>query len=124
MINPTLVKIADETGLARSNRMYPPGRCGNGWRRYIMRVAREWTAPIYYLAKNGDIAALAAALHERGERAPMTTARAMVHSAKRRPHLRPVEFFRNDGGVRLGCKTLHWHEQRGWEHWYMFGARS
>lgn len=116
-------EISAHTGLDRSSAMYPGGACGNGWRNYTLRRAREITYPIFTLARAGDIDAIAAELRLAGETAPRTVARSMIRAARRSGDLPAVKWIRNDRDIRLGATTLHWDLiNKEWRHWFMFGA--
>lgn len=119
----TFNEISAQTGLARSNTMYPSIGCGNGWRLYALRRAREITLPLFTLARAGNLDALADALRADGETAPRTVARRMIRAAKRVGDLPAVKWMRGDRNIQLGAMTLHW-DGRGageWNHWLMFG---
>jgi hypothetical protein len=119
----TLKEISAQTGLARSIAMYPVDVCGNGWRLYTLRRAKEVTRPLFALARAGNIDALADALRADGETAPRTIARQMIRAAKRAGEMPAVEWVRDDRNVRLGAVTLNWSPLAGeWRHYYMFGA--
>lgn len=120
----TFQEISAQTGLDRSNAMYPAAGCGNGWRRYTLRRAREITLPLFEMARAGDLDALADALRADGETAPITVARRMIRAARRAGNITAVKWVRNDRNIRIGAQTLHW-DGRGageWNYWPMFGA--
>lgn len=122
----TFQEISAQTGLARSNAMYPKANCKNGWRLYALRRAREITHPLFQLARAGDVDALAAELRAAGELAALTKARCMIRAAARAGDLPAVKWVRDDRNWRIGALTLHW-DGRGrhageWNYWPMFGA--
>lgn len=117
----TLRTISIETGLRRSYLMYgEKNRCGNGWRMYTIRRAREFTAPIYELSKNGRFEELVDLLNSYGRNSPKTIARAMIKSAKKAHYLVPVAFDKTEAGI--GVSTLEWCPiYHKWEMQGMFG---
>ena len=123
----TYKQLSIETGLARSSAMYPPAMypsqvCGNGWRIYVIRTAREITANIYALAFAGDIEALSSLLRADGESAPRTVARSMIREARKFGNAPAIKWLRDHKGIKLGCFALYW-SNGVWGYACMFSVR-